>query len=287
MTNLYLVQLPIRLRPFTHWALDRRYFQVPPGDGSGRPRTAVAGYALHAALTGLFGEQAPRPFFYSPLGQRERHHTLQSPTQNAGEMDLLGYARSPIDTLKTLAQLGSSGLTELINWEYARSKLMPTHWPKHLCLRFDLRACPVRRLMRPLVTRGDSSRRPETIGRGKEVDAYQHAAVLARDRDERMPTRDEVYLAWLKQRLVANPNQPEVIRLISGSVRVKSYRSVRLFRRPRYAKGKRSAQWLTRPDVQFTGLLEIAEPDLFPDLLTSGIGRHCGFGFGMLLLRPA
>jgi len=66
MTQVYLVQAPLRLRSFTRWALDRRYLSVPPGDGRGRPREPDLGYALHAALTGLFGEHAPRPFTLPP-----------------------------------------------------------------------------------------------------------------------------------------------------------------------------------------------------------------------------
>ena len=202
-------------------------------------------------------------------------------------MDLLGYARVPLETLETLARLDNKGLSTMIDWERAGSKPMPTHWPKDLRLRFDLRACPVRRLMNPLVTPYNSKRRTTTLSKGKEVDAHQLAAIRALERGERPPTRAETYVEWLAQWLAAKGDRAQVVNLIQGSVRVESYRSVRLMRRPRNFNGNRSAQWLTRPDVHFTGLLEIAEPGAFLDLLAGGIGRHCGFGFGMLLLRPA
>ena len=41
------------------------------------------------------------------------------------------------------------------------------------------------------------------------------------------------------------------------------------------------------PDVTVDGTLEIIEPEAFANLLIRGVGRHCAFGFGMLLLRPA
>ena len=288
MTDLHLIRLPLELRDFTSWALHRRYLQTPPGDGSGRPRSAEIGYALHAALAGLFGGHAPRPFVWPPVGQRERQGAFfHAATNRAGLMDLLGYAHAPMETLETLAQLDNSGLSAMIDWERAGSKPMPTHWPKDLRLRFDLRACPVRRLMYPLVTPYKSKHRATTLSKGKEVDAYQLAAIRALERGERSPTRDETYIEWLAQWLSAKADRPQVVSLIPGSVRVESYRSVRLLRRPRNVNGNRYAQWLTRPDVHFTGLLEITEPLAFLDLLARGIGRHCGFGFGMLLLRPA
>jgi CRISPR system Cascade subunit CasE len=39
--------------------------------------------------------------------------------------------------------------------------------------------------------------------------------------------------------------------------------------------------------VRFSGVLEVADGEAFNRLLASGVGRHGGFGFGMLLLKPA
>jgi CRISPR system Cascade subunit CasE len=36
----------------------------------------------------------------------------------------------------------------------------------------------------------------------------------------------------------------------------------------------------------FSGQLQVNDGDAFARLVTSGIGRHRSFGFGMLLLRP-
>ena len=84
MTGLQLVRLPLDLRAFTRWALSRGYLDPPPGDSRGRPRDAEIGYAAHAALTGLFGDQAPRPFVISLGGQRERRHIATTPERRVG-----------------------------------------------------------------------------------------------------------------------------------------------------------------------------------------------------------
>lgn len=286
MTDLYLVHLPLNLREFTTWALGHRYLDTPPRDGRGRPRDTEMGYALHAALTGLFGVQSPRPFAVPPLGRRERRRASGAMESRGGMLDLFGYTRVPVDTLQSLAQLADDELRATISWEGARSKPMPSRWPKDLRLGFDLRACPVRRIMKPVTTRERRNFPATTICKGKEVDAFQVAAARTSAGNE-LPTRDQVYIEWLKERLVPQPERPQAVVLVPNSVRVEAYRSVRLLRRPRAENGRRSPQWLTRPDVRYSGLLDIVSPESFPDLLASGVGRHCGFGFGMLLLKPA
>ena len=285
MTKLFLIRLPVDLRAFTTWALERGYLSTPPGDGRGRPRNAEMGYALHAALTGLFGTQAPRPFTIPPAGRRERWRApIESKPRN-GTLELLGYAPAPVETLRTLAELTDLGFRDMIDWEGALSKPMPDRWPKHLRLRFELRACPVRRIMKPFTTRPHPDFPAVTRCRGKEVDAYEVAA--ARSENASKISRDQIYIEWLAERLAPRPERPQAVTLLANSVRVEAYRSVRLLRRPRAARGGRKTQWLTRPEVRFTGLLEIVDPAAFPHLLATGVGRHCGFGFGMLLLKPA
>ena len=202
-------------------------------------------------------------------------------------LDLLGYVRAPVETLRTLAQLADDELQSMIDWGDARSKPMPVRWPKDLRLRFDLRACPVRRIMKPLTTRLRPSLPATTFCKGKEVDAFQVAAVRAQDSSEPKKSRDGIYIEWLEERFAPQPERPPAVALVPNTVRVEAYRSVRLLRRPRAANGRRFPQWLTRPDVRFTGLLDVVDPDAFTALLASGVGRHCGFGFGMLLLKPA
>ena len=287
MTELHLVRLPLDLRTFTTWALNNGYLDTPPRDKRGKPREAEIGYALHAALTGLFGAQAPRPFAVSPLSGRGRRRAGIGLGTRAGVVDVFGYAGATIDSLRTLAQLASDELHAVIAWDDASSKPMPARWPKNLRLRFELRACPVRRIMKPLTTTPRAKLPATTLSKGKEVDAFQVAAVRALESSGTFPARDGIYLEWLSERFAPQPDRPHAAALVPNTVRVEAYRSVRLLRRPRGQDGRRSAQWLTRPDVSFTGVLEVADPDAFSELLANGVGRHCAFGFGMLLLRPA
>ncbi|MDE0164196.1 MAG: type I-E CRISPR-associated protein Cas6/Cse3/CasE [Bryobacterales bacterium] len=286
MADLHLVRLPLNLREFTAWALGRRYLDTPPGDGRGRPRDAEMGYALHAALSGLFGVQSPRPFAIPLASRHERQRAAAASGSPGGMLDLLGYTRAPLETLRSLVQFADDELRTTVNWEGARSKPMPSRWPKNLRLRFDLRACPVRRIMKPLTTREYLKLQPTTFCKGRELDAFQVAAARRPPRSE-PPAREQVYIEWLEERLASQPERPQAVALVPNSLRVEAYRSVRLLRRPRGENGRRAPQWLTRPDVHFTGLLDITSPDTFSDLLARGVGRHCGFGFGMLLLKPA
>ncbi|MDE0104391.1 MAG: type I-E CRISPR-associated protein Cas6/Cse3/CasE [Bryobacterales bacterium] len=281
MTELHLIRLPIKSREFTAWALDHGFLNTPPGDGRGRPREADIGYALHALLCGLFGTQAPRPFAIPALGQGVRRKG------DTFTFELLGYARAPIEVLHTLAQLVDSDLQMQIDWDSAGARPMPTQWPPGLQLRFDLRACPVRRVLRPFTTKPRPGLPGRTIPRGSEVDAYQLAAVRARDSGTEVPTRGKVYAHWLAERLGPCPDRDQAVSLVADSAQVVAYRSVRLLRRPRGSGGRRCDRWLTRPDVRFTGLLRVVDPAKVTALLASGVGRHSAFGFGMLLLRPA
>lgn len=281
MSDLYLVRLPVDLRRFTAWALRRRYLETPPGDGRGRPRSPEIGYALHAALAGLFGAQAPRPFAVPPVGQRERRRS----GRRGGVLNVFGYAAVSVDRLRTLSQLADDELLGMVDWQAARSRVMPTAWPRNVRLRFELRACPVRRILKPFTTLGRRGLQPVTRRTGSEVDAFEVAA--ARANGSGMVARSRIYIDWLVERLESQDAGRQAVALVANSVRVDAFRSVRLLRRPRGLNGARSPQWLTRPEVRFSGLLDVADSEAFSLLLARGVGRHCGFGFGMLLLRPA
>lgn len=285
MIALHLVQTPLRLRAFTKWALGRGFLRVPPGDGTGRPREPDPGYALHAALAGLLGERAPRPFSL-PAGEAGRRNWGSA----SDIVPVLGYSELDGDGLATLAQVAKDEFQELFDCDGLRAKPLPTRWPQGLRLGFDLRACPVRRRKAdlPFATNIRSTVR-ETVtfsGGGKEVDAFQLATVRAEQQGKPTPRRDEVYAEWLRQRFVARRDDQAPLSLVEGSVRIRSYRSTRLLRRPRNGNG-RSPCWLTRPDVWFSGQVTVTDGSAVPRLLAGGIGRHSGFGFGMMLLRPA
>lgn len=288
MTALHLVEVPVRVREFTEWALRCGFLAVPRGDGSGRPRDPNLGYAMHAALAGVFGDQAPRPFRFSPAVRRTARSRAGS--RGSGVSPLTGYARSSGDHLSTLAQVCDEEYLSLFEVARMRCRPVPEPWPAGLRLRFDLEACPVRRRLAtaPFSTNESRSERPGVhySDGGREVDAFQLDAARAEERGEPIPGREESYRRWLSERLRGAPDRPTGADLLVGSVRVESYRSVRLLRRPSDGE-RRTAKWLTRPEVRFSGHLRVTDSEAFTALLGRGVGRHCGFGFGMLLLAPA
>ena len=285
MSAVHLVKLPVNQREFTSWALDRGYLSVPRADGRGRPKEADIGYALHSVLSTLFGAHAPRPFAVPEInGHRQRSKTA-GPGRSC--IDLLGYTDAPLDTLRTLAELADDELQNTINWDGAKCRPMPQRWPKNIRLRFDLRACPVRRLRHQLTTAPQARKLPErTFEANSEIDEYHAAVIQARDAGKTLPTQPEAYKGWLGRRFAPQPGEPQTAALVENSTSIKAYRTTRLLRRAAAADKQGSSQWLTRPEVLFSGLLEIIEPDAFPELLRRGVGRHCAFGFGMLLLGP-
>lgn len=142
-------------------------------------------------------------------------------------------------------------------------KPMPDRFAAGRRLGFTLRARPTIRTDRD----GDRTRT-------RERDAFL-AAVEGTELGQG-PTRGEVYQQWLTKRLRAGGGEPE-------HLVVERFRLSTTLRRD---KG-RALHSLAGPDVNFTGVLTVSDPDRFAALLAHGVGRHAAFGFGMLLLKPA
>lgn len=298
MSALHLLRLPVKTRGFVEWALElEKAYPGTTTGGGGRPRDADPGYALHALMTGLFGGESPRPFRPPPLGRRERRRTAGPPeSPSESRLEIWGYARRPADSLRELAKLADEDLSALVDWERFRSKPMPAAWPEGARLRFELRACPVKRRLakRPLTVRRGGGAKAVVLddGRRHEMDAYQLAAARAAENGDPPPARGEVYAQWLADRFAADGRgAPQAAALDwdeareRHAVRVDSWRSARLLRRTRGAR--REARWLARPEACFSGVLRVVDSQAFSDMLARGVGRHCGFGFGMLLLKAA
>jgi len=240
----------VRLRPdipALTRAAARRGFLPPGGD---------PGYALHAALAALLGAAALRPF-------------LLRETREGSE--LLGYTPAPSEELRALATLPPAGegadLAEALRPESLEAKAMPSTWRQGQRLRFTLRARPIVRT------------RPE--GRGgphREHDVFAH--VRCRASEGSPPSREAVYRDWLARCL----GRDGAAALESAALI--AYRSTRVLRRP--ANGAtRKVAIIEGPDATFAGMLRVGDSEAFGRLLAAGLGRHCGFGFGMLLLSPS
>ena len=213
------------------------------------PRGVDAGYALHAASRAALGDLAPRPF------------VLREPPGQAAE--LLGYIRRPAAEILDAARLPpvhDGQAAAALRLASLEAREMPLEWTAGRRLSFTLRARPVAR--------------PRTGRHGAEGEV--DVAFWARRQDPGT-SAEAAYLAWLTARM-----QPAV-RLLEAAVL--GHRSVDVLRRPRVDGGRRP-QCVPGPDVTFRGVLEVADPEGFTDLLALGVGRHRAFGFGCLLIAP-
>lgn len=166
---------------------------------------------------------------------------------------VLGYVTEDPETLRADAQQFANPVVwSGVDWT---SKPMPTRFEPSQRLGFSVRVCPV-------------VRRHNEEDRIIEADAFQPT---------RWSSRDAAYHHWIGTRI----GGATVLR--SG---LKSFRVDPLLRRTQAATvADRKKQKLSRPDAVLEGLLQVTDPTQFHRSLIQGIGRHGGFGFGMLLLR--
>lgn len=211
-------------------------------------------YAVHALLTALFDpdvpseeRQAPKPF--AVVGQE------------GPQVDLLGYTRLDGGALlERAAQFGDPLAVRALRQETLASRPVP-QFPSGTHLRFSIRACPTKRTK----SKADPTR-------SVELDSF---LVGAHNESERA----QVYEDWLRVEFLRHGG------CVAHAVEVR-----RMLRRQFLRKSQgvqRTATKPTLPDVAFSGVLTVADCDLFRRYLARGVGRHRAFGFGMLLLAPA
>jgi len=208
-------------------------------------------YVLHSLLTELAGRGRLKPFVEDPRFRGQ---------------GVLAYSALNQEKLRTHAQaVAPPEVYRSVDWERSQGKPLPERWPAGERLGFRVRVCPVIR-----GPSGHGRDGTKTQKNRPEVDAY-----LARCwREEESPGREAVYWEWLDSEL----GRYGACTLEEG--RMTGFRLKRVLRR----NGQRQSQGLTRPDALFNGVLRIADSEGFNRLLTRGLGRHRGFGFGMLLL---
>jgi CRISPR system Cascade subunit CasE len=238
MSGLHLVSLPIPLQPFWAWAAMRGF-------------SLDEGQALHHLLSETFGKSALQPF-----------RLMVTPGTKVGS--LYAYAKADAQALRQIAEeCALPDALKACDLANLASKSMPELWKLGRRLAFDLKARPVKRLLKPA----------GAFPKGAEVDAYLaeafRAAPQAPPRDERL-AREDVYRDWLKERL-------------GEAAQLEGAKMVRYERRAILRGGQRREG----PEVVWHGELSVVDADKFAARLASGVGRHAAYGYGMLLLRPA
>lgn len=208
------------------------------------------GYVVHCALRELLGRMAPRLF------------SVEKP--DARRLRVLAYADVPAADMREIARLNAGPMVfEMCDWERLASKPMPTAFPANAPLRFEVRVCPVVRMA--------------SAGRyhkaGSEVDAFLRQVWEADDPATPI-NRQDTYVQWLAEQYQRHGGA----RLVHA--RLTRFNLDRLLRRDQNAR--RKSKLIKRPDATLAGELEVADGDAFAALLRRGVGRHRGFGFGML-----
>lgn len=217
------------------------------------------GFLVHAALASLFGEGTVQPF--RVVSERRR-------------VAVIGYCRHEEGELRRRAQeVADPAAFAACDWLELAVKPMPAVWPVGRRLAFEVRACPVVRLARPLEATGYGGK-VLRYERGSEVDAWLHHR-LSTGAPEQVDGRENVYAKWLSARFGAAAHIEQV--------GLEGFRRLELVRRDRTLE--RRPRLLERPDALLRGVLTIVDGDGFARLLQRGVGRHRTYGFGMLLLR--
>ena len=244
---LHMIRADLDVRAFHRWAASRGLIARSGFD---------EGFAMHHLLVESFGERAPRPFRVILPRDRDRSSGVIYGYCHANADDLRDAAAAYADPLQAVV-LPAAGID---------GKRMPETWEPGRLLGFEV-------LIRPIVRR----KRAAPRGGHAERDAFQveadPCAVGRKLRAAMTRSREEVYVDWLGERLERNG-----ARLLEATLR--SFQRVRSIRklRTRPTEG---------PRALMRGTLTITGPGAFAALLARGVGRHCAYGYGMLLLRPA
>lgn len=243
--TLWMLRFPLEPSSLARYAAERGWMHHQGHD---------EGRTLHHLLTETFGKtsdeakSAFQPFRLMP-GRRS---------------SLYGYSTVEPENLRETAQtIAPPEALALLPLARLEAKSMPQTWRAGQMLGFDLRARPVGRLHADVPA--DSDPRGQGFRKGAEIDAY----VAAQLRGTSPATRDHIYLDWLAARLAPAAD------LIREGTLLHRFQRSRTFRR-NLSEG---------PDAVFHGTLRVTDPAAFALLLSRGVGRHCAYGFGMLLLR--
>ncbi|WP_295048847.1 type I-E CRISPR-associated protein Cas6/Cse3/CasE [uncultured Paracoccus sp.] len=245
--TLWMLRLPLDPSALARYAAERGWMHRRGHD---------EGRALHHLLTETFGKTADAV----PKSAFQPFRLL--PGRKGGS--LYGYSTVAPEALRDMAQaIAPPEALALLPLSGLQAKPMPQVWRAGQVLGFDLRVRPVVRLNSAIPP--DADPRGRGFRKGAEIDAH----VAAQARSAAPVLRDQVYLDWLAARLSPAADLIRETTLLH-----------------RFQRSQTLRQSLSEgPDAVFHGTLRITDPDGFALLLSRGVGRHCAYGFGMLLLR--
>ncbi|MBF0393467.1 MAG: type I-E CRISPR-associated protein Cas6/Cse3/CasE [Alphaproteobacteria bacterium] len=220
---------------------------------------ADLGYQVHSLFAAAFGEAMPRPFSIR----------MDEAAKHGGHLPVMGYSQATSDDLtRLIAETAEPDVAAAFaNGLYG--KAMPADWTAGQMFGFEIRMVPTRRSAQKIGVRDDGRPKRERTERDAFLSAVSHHGPGV------AIERAAVYAEWLKERLASAAN------LIDFDM--KGFRLQNLTRR----NGARSLHGARLPDVLCGGRIQVGDPTAFSAILAGGIGHHRGFGYGMLLLRPA
>lgn len=139
------------------------------------------------------------------------------------------------------------------------SRVMPG-WTPGKRLGFEVLCCPVGR----------------KSGSGIEKDIF----LIRADQGGEGLQRNQVYTEWAIRMFAKHS-------VAALNTRLAGFRLVKHERRNQKERATtRKRQIITRPEALVVGELTIGDSQQFATLLARGLGRHCSFGYGMILLKP-
>ena len=214
---------------------------------SAEQRISDSDRAAHCLVYGTFGaERAPKPF----LMKAERTNSLE----NGENGTVLAYTALEETELRALARRNQNlAIESVMPPEGIRTMKIPDRWRPGTKLRFSVRVRPTQR------------------GKWQERQAERDIYL---EREGEM-SRGELYCQWVAEIMErqggASPDA-ETLAMTQFTIR-----RIRRQRTSRYTIG---------PDATISGGLEVRDSEGFSQLLANGIGRHRGYGYGMVLLQP-
>lgn len=238
--NLHLIRMNIRREELIRFAGIHNLLASRDDD---------FGYALHAWLKAMFGDHAPKPFYY-----------------DANRSVLYGYSQSEAKALADHAQAFADPSAYCVLMESTLAgKPMPRTWRIGNRLELHVRACPI--------TRKDDNEKDVYL---RALDRWEQEGADPSNKPERI----DVYRQWFIKQI-----DPAIFTLEHLSLTGVRARGFWL----RRSRGERPSRLrvVERPEAHFRAVGTIQNEQGLTDMLLRGIGRHRAFGFGMIRVLPA